>query len=181
MSSLLIKALQNQAMVYLLLFLSYLSGSKSVSPAYPPFRPSDPDMMTMTALEAIASSNDKKKQYKKIKDYLWNGIIGLIILILNNVSINQYSGDQATLRPHILCSMCILSFEALAKAVRLFVHCIISQPASALKCAQLTFSSISNQLTEMRKGGLFDLLVWGTGHVGAWIGPSIAHPFVRQT
>ena len=40
--------------VYLLPFLSYLADSKSISA-----RPSDPDMMTSTALEAIASSSGK--------------------------------------------------------------------------------------------------------------------------
>ena len=38
-------------MVYLLPFRGYLAGSKSVSA-----RPSNPDTMTNTALEAIASS-----------------------------------------------------------------------------------------------------------------------------
>ena len=40
-------------MVYLLPFLSYLAGSESVS-ARPPARPSDPDTMTITTLEAVA-------------------------------------------------------------------------------------------------------------------------------
>ena len=39
-------------MVYLLPYLSYLAGSKGVSA-----RPSDPDTMTNTVLEAIASSS----------------------------------------------------------------------------------------------------------------------------
>ena len=42
--------------VYLLPFLNYLAGSKSVSVRLP-ILPYDPDTMTNTALEAIASSN----------------------------------------------------------------------------------------------------------------------------
>ena len=45
-------------MVYLVPFVSYLAGSKSV----PSVRPSDPDTMTHTAQEAIASSSDKRAQ-----------------------------------------------------------------------------------------------------------------------
>ena len=45
-------------MVYLVPLLSYLVGSKSVS-VRPSARPSDPDIMTNTALEAIASSRGK--------------------------------------------------------------------------------------------------------------------------
>ena len=41
-------------MVYLIPFLSYLVGSKSLSA-----RPSDPDTMTKTAVEAIASCSGK--------------------------------------------------------------------------------------------------------------------------
>ena len=43
-------------MAHILPFLSYLAGSKSVSARLPP-RPSDPDTMTNTALEAVASSS----------------------------------------------------------------------------------------------------------------------------
>ena len=45
--------------VYLVPFLSYLAGSKSVST-----RPSDPDTMTNTALKAFASSNSKNRTDK---------------------------------------------------------------------------------------------------------------------
>ena len=45
-------------MVYLVTFLSYLVGSKGVL-AHPSARPSDPDTITNTALEATASSSGK--------------------------------------------------------------------------------------------------------------------------
>ena len=40
--------------------MSYLAGFKSVCAYRPSVRPSDPDTMTNTAQEAVASSNGKK-------------------------------------------------------------------------------------------------------------------------
>ena len=42
---------------------------------------------------------------------------------------HHHNGDHAARRPHILCSICVHSFGALIKAVRLFVT---SQPANVL-------------------------------------------------
>ena len=44
---------------YLLPFLSYLAGSRNVS-ARQPVGPGDPDTMTNTAVEAVASSSDNE-------------------------------------------------------------------------------------------------------------------------
>ena len=52
-------------MVYLLPFVSYLAGSKSVQS----IRPSDPDTMTNTSHEAIAASSGK------ITILFWNILI----------------------------------------------------------------------------------------------------------
>ena len=59
--------------VYLLPFFSYLAGAKSLS-ARPSAHPSDPDAMTNTALEAIASSSGKNAfdfRFKILCDILW--------------------------------------------------------------------------------------------------------------
>ena len=53
-------------MVYLLPFSSYLAGYKGES--FPRVRPSDPDTMTNTALEAIASSSGKN-EHKEMGNY----------------------------------------------------------------------------------------------------------------
>ena len=53
-------------MVYLVPFLSYFAGSKSISA-----RPSDPDSMTITDLESTASSsgkNDKNDNNKNMRN-----------------------------------------------------------------------------------------------------------------
>ena len=51
-------------MIHLLTFLSYLAGSKSVSA-----RPSDPDTITNTALEAIASSSGKTRSAEYVQTH----------------------------------------------------------------------------------------------------------------
>ena len=61
-----------------------------------------------------------------------------IICDANNGTINHYYHikqghqhnyhDQVALRPHILCSICIHSFGAHARAVRLFIASLHSQP-----------------------------------------------------
>ena len=55
-------------MVYLLQFLSYLAGSKSVS-VRPSPRPFDPDTMTNTTVEAIASLGGKNWRFTKDKGW----------------------------------------------------------------------------------------------------------------
>ena len=47
---------------------------------------------------------------------------------------HHHNGDWATRRPHILCSICFHSFAALAKAVRLFIASLHSQPMYPKMC-----------------------------------------------
>ena len=66
---------------------------------------------------------------------------------------------------YVLCSICVHSFGAFSKVVRLFMaslhmcsHVLFAK--CDLKCGLLTFSSISNRLTLSRGGGLFGHPVW---------------------
>ena len=53
------------------------------------------------------------------------------IFIYATRSCHHRNGDRAARRPHIVCSICVRSFGALAKEICTIVHCITSQPANA--------------------------------------------------
>ena len=69
---------------------------------------------------------------------------------------HHHNCDQATRRPHTLCSMCFHSFGALAKGVRLLMVSLHSQPMCFQMCSIDIF--VDFQPTNSLKGGLLNPL-----------------------
>ena len=109
-----------------------------------------------------------------------NDILIKTYFIARNESVTQghhHNGDQATQRPHILCSICIHSFGALEKAVRLFVHGFTSsQPTNVFSnVPKKAFLANLQPSSYNLKMGLFGPIVQGfVGHRGLRKAPSTA-------
>ena len=84
------------------------------------------------------------------------------VRIYNKVITTMVNG--AARRTHIMCSICVHSIGASAKAVRSLHHFTTSQ--CVLKCALLTLSSTSNWLAKIWQGDFSTLRFGVRGDVG---------------
>ena len=92
-------------------------------------------------------------------------------LISNQLFVSLERGDG----PHLLCSICVHSFEALAKAVWLF---IIASHQSKLICSQMFPVDISVDLLKSKRG---DFSIYSLGRCwGCGWGHLIVCPWVLQ-
>ena len=99
---------------------------------------------------------------------------------------HDHNGDRAARRPHILRSICVHSFWALAKAVRLFIASLYNQPMYPKMWSIDIFVS-PQPVGWNLKVGIFNLQVWefrrrkgyGWAHsiVRLWI--PISSPFLH--
>ena len=66
---------------------------------------------------------------------------------------HRRNGDKAARRPHILCSVCVHSFRALAKAVGLqLFKALIQSKKMSYQAGCIDFSSIYNDVAPLSHG-----------------------------
>ena len=90
---------------------------------------------------------------------------------LNNVTFqlskqgyhHHHNDDRAARRPHILCSICVHSSGALAKAARFFIASFHNQPMCSVN---MFLSSTFNQFGEISKGHFSSPVGGGRGGRG---------------
>ena len=80
-------------------------------------------------------------QVKVISDWFWLEKQG-----------HHHNGDWVARRPHILCSICFHSFEALGKTYDCYSLHHFRASQCILKCVLLTLSSTSNRFAGIWKG-----------------------------
>ena len=117
------------------------------------------EVRTLTAIQAGQTSNSSfweslnphfdvsERRYKADRDMRISAVI--------KQQGCHHSGDQAARRPQILCSSCVHSFGALAKAMRLFTASLHSRKMPYQACSIDSYVDLQPFGCNF-KGGLFD-------------------------